>query len=267
MIKMIKSDSELDSNLLLKTLSGRKMLAYMKAYGAGYDFCRFYKITGEYGNIGEGYMFIINSTLIICGDGQLEADDELQIFINMNMPFRIEGDQKILSGISREDKYQVLNRTIFELVPEKYKLKLIIYNNQLKDKLEINLQIYKEKSCRCRIIDKNGQGQETSLKTKKIIFKGHYLNGSKNGLGAEYNSRTGKLIFQGNYLNGKRNGKGKEYDKNIKCIFEGEYLNNDKKNGKFKGYYKEGSLFFEGEYKNGEKIGMSKEFSNGQIIF
>lgn len=119
MIKMIKSDSELDSNLLLKTLSGRKMLAYMKAYGAGYDFCRFYKITGEYGNIGEGYMFIINSTLIICGDGQLEADDELQIFINMNMPFRIEGDQKILSGISREDKYQVLNRTIFELVPDK----------------------------------------------------------------------------------------------------------------------------------------------------
>ncbi|MCQ2491368.1 MAG: hypothetical protein MJ079_07245, partial [Ruminococcus sp.] len=118
MIELIKSDSELDSELLMQTLSGRKMLAYMKAYGAEYDFCRFYKITGEYGNIGEGYMFIINSTLIICGDGQLEADEELQIFINMNMPFRIEGDQRILSGIDRGNRYQVLNRTVFELVPD-----------------------------------------------------------------------------------------------------------------------------------------------------
>ncbi|MCR5708456.1 MAG: N-acetyltransferase [Ruminococcus sp.] len=119
MIKLIKSDSELDSELLMKTLSGRKMLAYMKAYGAEYDFCRFYKIIGEYGNIGEGYMFIINSTLIICGDGQLEADEELQIFVNMNQPFRIEGDQKILAGIDRGDRYQELNRTVFELVPDK----------------------------------------------------------------------------------------------------------------------------------------------------
>lgn len=119
MIKLITSDSELDNELLMKTLSGRKMIAYMKAYGAGYDFCRFYKITGENENYGEGYMFIINSTLIICGDGHLEADEELQIFIDMNMPFRIEGDGKILSGIDMGERYQVLNRTIFELVPDK----------------------------------------------------------------------------------------------------------------------------------------------------
>ena len=61
MIKLIKSEDELDRELLLKTLSGRKMLAYMKAYGANYDFCRFYKITGEYGNIGEGYMLTRSS--------------------------------------------------------------------------------------------------------------------------------------------------------------------------------------------------------------
>ena len=118
MIRLIKSDSELDRELLLKTLSGRKMLAYMKAYGAGYDFCRFYKMTGEYDNHGVCYMFIINSTLIICGDGQLEADEELQIFVDMNRPFRIEGDQKILAGIERGKRYQVLNRTVFELVPD-----------------------------------------------------------------------------------------------------------------------------------------------------
>ncbi|MCR4888250.1 MAG: N-acetyltransferase [Ruminococcus sp.] len=118
MIKLIKSDSELDTELLMKTLSGRKMLAYMKAYGAGYDFCRFYKMTGEFGNSGTGYMFLINSTLIICADGELEADEELQMFVDMNQPFRIEGDQKILKGLDTGKRYQVLNRTIFELVPD-----------------------------------------------------------------------------------------------------------------------------------------------------
>lgn len=118
MISLIQSEKELDRKLLLKNLSGRKMLAYMKAYGPGYDFCRFYKITDEYGNGGVGYMFIINSTLIICGDGVLGATEEIQIFVNMNEPFRIEGDQNILKGINIGDRYQVLNRTVFELIPD-----------------------------------------------------------------------------------------------------------------------------------------------------
>ncbi|MBR5512487.1 MAG: GNAT family N-acetyltransferase [Ruminococcus sp.] len=115
MIRLIKSESELDRQLLLKSLSGRKMLAYMKAYGAGYDFCRFYKITDE---SGEGFMFIINSTLIICADEKLEATDELKFFVSMNMPFRVEGDNRILRNIADSDHYQILNRTIFELVPD-----------------------------------------------------------------------------------------------------------------------------------------------------
>jgi len=115
MIKIIQSESELNRELLLKTLSGRKMLAYMKAYGAGYDFCRFYKITDE---SGEGFMFIINSTLIICGDDGLEVTDELRFFIGMNLPFRVEGDSRILRDIGLEEHYQTLNRTIFELVPD-----------------------------------------------------------------------------------------------------------------------------------------------------
>ena len=117
---------------------------------------------------------------------------------------------------------------LLELVLEKCKLKLIIYDNQLKDKLGINLQTYKEKIGKYRIIENNGQGKGTILKTNKILFKGQFLNGSKNGLGAEYDSKTGKLIVQGNYLNGKRSGKGKEYVQNIKCIFEVEYLNEKK---------------------------------------
>ncbi len=115
MIRLIQSESELDREILLKTLSGRKMLAYMKAYGAGYDFCRFYKVTDE---TGVGFMFIINSTLIMCSDGKLEATDEIRFFINMNLPFRVEGDSRILRDIGISEHYQILNRTIFELIPD-----------------------------------------------------------------------------------------------------------------------------------------------------
>lgn len=115
MIKLIDHEDELDRDMLMKSLSGRKMLAYMKAYGAGYDFCRFYEISDE---SGSGFMFIINSTLIVCTDGNLEATEEIQMFVDMNQPFRIEGDQKILKGINLGNRYQVLNRTVFELVPD-----------------------------------------------------------------------------------------------------------------------------------------------------
>ena len=115
MIKLIEQESEFDRNLLLKTLSGRKMLAYLKAYGTGYDFCRFYKISD--GN-GTGFMFMINSTLIICDDNNLDNIDEIELFISMNLPFRIEGSQHILENINLPEHYQQLNRTVFELIPD-----------------------------------------------------------------------------------------------------------------------------------------------------
>ncbi|MBR2283360.1 MAG: GNAT family N-acetyltransferase [Ruminococcus sp.] len=137
MIRLIRSESELDRELLLKTLSGRKLLAYMKAYGPGYDFCRFYKVTDNENADGEGFMFIINSTLIICGNGCLTATEELQIFIEMNLPFRIEGDQKVLRGIKPGNRYQELNRTIFELVPDensyKFAEEYVNFNPSLPD--------------------------------------------------------------------------------------------------------------------------------------
>lgn len=115
MIKLIEQESEFDRKLLLKSLSGRKMLAYLKAYGTGYDFCRFYRISG--GN-GTGFMFMINSTLIICADEDLQATDEINLFVSMNLPFRIEGSQHILRNIKIPEHYQQLNRTIFELIPD-----------------------------------------------------------------------------------------------------------------------------------------------------
>ena len=115
MIKLIEHESELDRELLMKTLLGRKLLSYMRAYGPNYEFCRFYKITDE---TGEGFMFIMNSTLIILGDDTLECSEEIDLFVSMNLPFRIEGDQRILEGITVPDHYQTLNRTIFELIPD-----------------------------------------------------------------------------------------------------------------------------------------------------
>ncbi|MCQ2459797.1 MAG: GNAT family N-acetyltransferase [Ruminococcus sp.] len=122
MIKLIVHEDELDSKLLNKTLSGKKMLSYMRAYGPNYKFCRFYKIEDE---TGTGYMFIINSTLIICTDGCLEPSEEIELFINMNVPFRVEGDRHIIEGIKMNDRYQRLNRTIFELIPDETPLESI----------------------------------------------------------------------------------------------------------------------------------------------
>ncbi len=117
MIRLIENEREFDRELLLGSLCGRKMLAYLKAYGVGYDFCRFYRVTDQRGCC--GFMFFMNSTLIICSDKELAADEELRLFVRMNLPFRIEGSQKILHELSSDEHYQALNRTVFELVPDK----------------------------------------------------------------------------------------------------------------------------------------------------
>lgn len=132
MIKLIEHEHELDRNLLMKTLSGKKMLSYMKAYGPNYEFCRFYKITDE---TGCGFMFIINSTLIICTDGKLRANQEINLFISMNLPFRIEGDNSIIQEINLPERYQRLNRTIFELIPDDSPLESIEEHVEFNPKL------------------------------------------------------------------------------------------------------------------------------------
>lgn len=116
MIRLITEEKDIDRALLLKTLSGKKMLSYLKAYGVGYDFCRFYEVTDEQGR--RGFMFMINSTLIICSDEELDVTEELELFVEMNLPFRIEGCRHVLDGLSSSEHYQVLGRTIFELVPD-----------------------------------------------------------------------------------------------------------------------------------------------------
>ncbi len=137
MIKIIDDENDLDRKMLLKTLSGKKLLAYYKAYGLNYDFCRFYKL--EY-DCGTGFMFMINSTLIICSDYELPID-EIESFIQMNMPFRVEGTQQIISRLKCIEHYQALNRTIFEMLPDestsRFNEEFVEFNPDLHDAYEI----------------------------------------------------------------------------------------------------------------------------------
>ena len=108
---------------------------------------------------------------------------------------------------------------------ETRKLKLVKYNKNLQNILNLNLINYKRQSGRYIIYEKDQKniGREFDSYTNEILFKGEYLNGERNGKGKEY-YEDGKLKFEGEYLNGKRNGKGKEYYDDGRLKFEGEYL-------------------------------------------
>ena len=79
-------------------------------------------------------------------------------------------------------------RKLFSHIDEKTKLKIIKYNNNLKNKLDIKLNNYKNLSNRYIIYDPNikGKGKEYNFKDNRLLFEGEYLNGEKNGKGKEY---------------------------------------------------------------------------------
>lgn len=108
MIRRLDNENRIDENALMQSCCGRRILAYLDAYGTNYDFCRFY-ISGK-----SGVILIINSTMIVFGS---EYDpDELKSFAVMNMPFRIEGSGAALDMIKDLEQYQQLHRTMFRLI-------------------------------------------------------------------------------------------------------------------------------------------------------
>ena len=126
------------------------------------------------------------------------------------------------------------------------KLKLIIYNKQLQDKLGIDIELYKKTSGKYKIGEKNGLGKEYILNTEILLYEGRYKDGKRNGFGKEYNDK-GSLIFKGLFLNGKKwNGYLKEYYDNGDIKYEGEIVEGIK-NGKGKKYFDE-CLMLEIEY-------------------
>ena len=152
----------------------------------------------------------------------------------MNEFENIKSEKKIENSI---DSVYIL-KDIFSFLPEKRKLKILIYNNHLQKKLDINIKDYKRIRGIYREGERNGKGKEYDISTSLIIFRGKYLNGKRNGKGKEYSD--GKLKFEGEYLNGERNGNGKEYYSNGELKFEGEYINGKRWNGK--GYNKKVKL-------------------------
>lgn len=112
MIRQLEAGEHIDKSKLIESCSGRRILAYFKAYGADYDFCRFFKAEND----GEvTYIVIINSTMIICG--KATDSEELSCFVQMHMPFRVEGTQEALEKV-RCSGYQRLSRTTFRLAAD-----------------------------------------------------------------------------------------------------------------------------------------------------
>ena len=145
---------------------------------------------------------------------------------------------------------QIINK-VFSFLKEKKKLNLIIYNKEIKENLEVNIQDYIKTSGKYKIGGKNGKGSEYTIRLHKLIFEGEYLNGRRNGKGKEY-YYNGKPKFEGEYLKGKRwNGKGYNINDNV------EFEIKDGK-GKGKEYNFNFYLDYEGEYLNGEKNGKGK---------
>ena len=120
-------------------------------------------------------------------------------------------------------------KLLFSYLNEKRKLKLIKYNKNLQNKINITLLNYRLLSERYIIYEAKDKVKEYN-NYDELIFEGEFLNGVKNGRGKEY--EVGSLIFEGEFLNGKRNGNGKEYWQGI-LKFEGQYLNGER-NGKGK---------------------------------
>ena len=126
-------------------------------------------------------------------------------------------------------------RILFSHLNERTKLKIVKYNQNLQNTINIGLINYK------------------FLGTKYIIYE-------TKGTGKEYDKYTNVLLFEGEYKNGLRNGKGKEYHDLEILLFEGEYLNNKRWNGK--GYDDYNNVVY--ELKNGK--GYIKEYYIGTIL-
>ena len=69
----------------------------------------------------------------------------------------------------------------FTLIIKKKYLDIISYNKNLKIKLEINIEDYKNESKKIRIGEKNGFAKEFNADQNILLFEGEYLNGKKMG--------------------------------------------------------------------------------------
>ena len=93
-------------------------------------------------------------------------------------------------------KSKYILKLILSFEEEKTKFKIIKYNKQLQNKLDMTIVTYRTLSGKYIVYEDNNRGEK-----KK---------------GKEYDIND-NILYEGEFLNGERNGKGKEYDCN--CFF------------------------------------------------
>ena len=84
---------------------GRKIRAYIAAYGTGYDFCRLYA------DDNNGAVLVYNSLAVVDAD----KSDELDEFIEMISPVTVEAPIK--TSLAINDNYKRIHRTLFRVMP------------------------------------------------------------------------------------------------------------------------------------------------------
>lgn len=113
MIKQITRITPGEAALLERSRRGMQILSYYQAYGANYDFCRFFRMDYP---AGTGFLMLLNATLLAFASNP-PPTDELQDFILMHRPFRIECDAAMLPGLGDMPSYDLLRRTCFAMTP------------------------------------------------------------------------------------------------------------------------------------------------------
>ena len=150
---------------------------------------------------------------------------------------------------------------LFDFIQEKHKLKIISYNKEIQNVLNISLNNYRQISGRYIVLERNhGIGKEYLNDDNILIFEGEYKNMIRNGKGKEF-YKNGKVQFEGEYLNGKR-WKGTIY--NYAGVKEFEIENGT---GRIREYTINGVVIYEGDIINGNREGYGEEYYHGKLEY
>ena len=109
---------------------------------------------------------------------KVKIDNKIKEKQNMD-----EHNTKLLLQI----KSKLIFNKLFSNLNLKTKLKVIKYNNILKNKLNFNIDNYKNYSGRFIEYESNGRGKEYDF-SHNLLYEGEFLNGKRwNGKGKEFN--------------------------------------------------------------------------------
>lgn len=109
-------------NTLEKNHYSRRIKSHFLAYGAGYDFCRFYYVREEEKAENDAVVSIFNSSLVVSVFENHTLSDneiiELATLIFMTKPVTVELKADYSKKLSRRigDDYNAFDRTMFEFV-------------------------------------------------------------------------------------------------------------------------------------------------------